>query len=227
MLIPAIDLQGGRVVQLVQGERVAIESDDLEGWIARFLGFPLVQVIDLDAARGEGGNAALVSSICERLPCRVGGGIRSIDSATGLLASGARQVILGSALFDTGGVNRRFAEAAANEVGADRLVGAVDARNGHVVIHGWRTRLDLSPEEAVRDLEPFVGGFLFTNVDKEGLMQGIDREAVLRVRNATIRKVTAAGGVTTREEVDWLEGIGVDAVAGMAVYTGRLKIAPP
>lgn len=227
MLIPAIDLQGGRVVQLIQGERLAIASDDVDGWIERFSPFPMVQVIDLDAAKGDGDHAALIASICRRLPCRVGGGIRSVDRAAEVLRSGAREVIVGSALFRADGIDARFAETLAAAVGAERVVGAVDARGGRVVVHGWRTALNLTPTDAVAQLEPFVGGFLFTNVDREGLMRGIDRDAILRVRQATARRITAAGGVTTQDEVDWLDGIGVDAVAGMAVYTGRLKITPP
>ena len=224
MLIPSIDLQGGRIVQLVQGEKVAVETDDFEGWIARFAAYPKVQLIDLDAAKDEGSNAALVTALCARLPCRVGGGVRTIARAQFLLAGGAQKVILGSALFSEGDVDTRFAEEASDAVGPERLIAAVDAKEGRVAIHGWRTVLDITPIEAIRHLEPFVSEFLFTNVDVEGLMQGIDRDAIRAVREATMRDVTAAGGVTTREEVDWLAGIGVDAVAGMAIYTGRLKV---
>jgi phosphoribosylformimino-5-aminoimidazole carboxamide ribotide isomerase len=223
MLIPSIDLQGGRIVQLVQGERLAVESHDFDGWIARFSRYPAVQLIDLDAAKGEGDNTALIASICSRLPCRVGGGLRSVERARAALEAGAHKVILGSALFSPAGVDRDFAGSAADALGSERIIAAVDAKDGQVAIHGWRTRLPLTPEEAVRVLEPFAGEFLFTNIDREGLMQGIDRPSILRVRQATSRAVTAAGGVTTREEVDWLESIGVDAVAGMAIYTGRLE----
>jgi len=226
MLIPSIDLQGGRIVQLVQGERLALASDDFDGWISRFARFPKVQLIDLDAAKNHGHNRALVASICARLPCRVGGGVRSIDDATAVLAAGATKVIVGSRLFRGGAPDLTFAETLAAAAGADRLIAAVDARGGRVVIDGWRTALDITPAEAIGRLEPFVDEFLFTNVDVEGLMQGIDREAIAAVRGATTRRVTAAGGVTTEEEIDWLDGLGVDAVAGMAIYTGRLKIAP-
>jgi phosphoribosylformimino-5-aminoimidazole carboxamide ribotide isomerase len=224
MLIPSIDLQGGRIVQLVQGERLAIATDDFDGWIERFARFPKVQLIDLDAAKNAGDNSAIVGSVCARLPCRVGGGIRSVDRARALLDGGARKVIVGSSLFRGGQVDTAFAEALAAAATADRLIAAVDAKGGHVVIDGWRTRLAVTPVEAVRQLEPFFGEFLFTNVDVEGLMQGFDRNAVRAVRAATTRAVTAAGGVTTEEDVAWLESIGVDAVAGMAIYTGRLKV---
>jgi phosphoribosylformimino-5-aminoimidazole carboxamide ribotide isomerase len=224
MLIPSIDLQGGRIVQLVQGEKLAVETDDFDGWIARFARFPKVQLIDLDAAKNAGDNGAIVASICARLPCRVGGGIRTVARAQAVLEAGASKIIAGSALFRGGSVDLAFAEALASAVSPDRLIAAVDTKGGHVAIDGWRTRLAITPVEAIRALEPFFGEFLFTNVDVEGLMQGLDRNAVQAVRNATGRAVTAAGGVTTEDDIAWLESIGVDAVAGMAIYTGRLKI---
>jgi phosphoribosylformimino-5-aminoimidazole carboxamide ribotide isomerase len=224
MLIPSIDLQAGRIVQLVQGEALAIATDDFDGWIERFQRFPKVQLIDLDAAKNAGDNGAIVTAICARLPCRVGGGIRSAERARTLLDGGARKVIIGSALFRGGDVDTGFAQALAGALTPDRLIAAVDARQGQVVIDGWRTRLTITPVNAIRQLEPFFGEFLFTNVDVEGLMQGFDREAVLAVRNATTRAVTAAGGVTTEDDVAWLDSIGVDAVAGMAIYSGRLKV---
>ena len=152
------------------------------------------------------------------------GGIRDAERAHAVLAAGARKVIVGSALFRGGEPDLGLAQALSDRFGADRLIAAVDARGGRVVIDGWRTQLRISPVDAVHALEAFFGEFLFTNVDVEGLMQGIDRDAVAAVRHATTRAVTAAGGVTTQDEVDWLASIGVDAVAGMAIYTGRLKI---
>lgn len=224
MLIPSIDLQGGRIVQLVQGERLAIATDDVDGWVRKFERFPRIQLIDLDAAKRNGDNHVLVASICSRLPCRVGGGIRTIDRAAATLDNGALKVIVGSALFRAGQPDLEFAAALAQRVGAERLIAAVDAREGYVVIDGWRTRLPITPVEAIHALEPFFGEFLFTNVDVEGLMQGINRDAIEGVRRATARDVTAAGGVTTQEEIDWLDSIRVDAVAGMAIYTGKLAI---
>ncbi len=224
MLIPSIDLQGGQIVQLVQGERLAVATDDVDGWVRKFERFPKIQLIDLDAAKNKGDNRALVASICSRLPCRVGGGIRSIDRAAAALDNGALKIIVGSALFRGGQPDLEYAGALTTRFGAERLIAAVDAREGQVVIDGWRTRLPITPIEAIRALEPFVGEFLFTNVDVEGLMQGINRDAIAAVRHATTRLVAAAGGVTSQEEIDWLDGIGVDAVAGMAIYTGKLEI---
>jgi phosphoribosylformimino-5-aminoimidazole carboxamide ribotide isomerase len=224
MLIPSIDLQAGKVVQLVQGERLAIESDDIDSWVRRFAGRPKVQLIDLDAAKGEGDNSAIVARICRALPCRVGGGIRSIERAHAILALGAAKVILSSALFRDGQVDVDFAERLAKSVGADRLIAAVDGKGGHVVVHGWRTSLEITPVDAIAALEPFVGEFLYTHVDLEGLMRGTDMQAIAALRAATARALTAAGGITTREEIDRLEAMGVDAVVGMALYTGRLEL---
>jgi phosphoribosylformimino-5-aminoimidazole carboxamide ribotide isomerase len=224
MLIPSIDLQGGRIVQLVQGERLAIASDDIDGWIGRFAGRPKIQLIDLDAAKAEGANEALIARICAELPCRVGGGIRSIDRARDVLALGATHVIVGSALFLESGIDSSFARGLADAVGAERVIAAVDSRGGRVVIHGWRTPLDLTATEAVRLLEPFVGEFLYTHVDREGLMQGTDLKAIEALRMATTKRLTAAGGITTHEEIDYLDRVGVDAVVGMALYPGKLDL---
>jgi phosphoribosylformimino-5-aminoimidazole carboxamide ribotide isomerase len=232
MLIPSIDLKGGKVVQLVQGEKLAIESGDLDGWIERFAKFPKVQLIDLDAAMGVGTNDALVRQVAARLPCRVGGGVRSVGRAQDLLEAGAEAVIVGSAFFDVrrsaeeGGVIKHdFARALAETVGLQRVVAAVDAKGGRVVIHGWKTKLPIGAVDAVQAIDPYVGEFLYTHVDKEGLMQGTDMDAIKAVRDATARRVTAAGGITTREEIDALDRLGVDAVVGMAIYTGLLDIS--
>jgi len=224
MLIPSIDLQNGRIVQLIQGEKLAIETTDTEAWIARFARFPKVQLIDLDAAMGKGSNLALVKTICGRLPCRVGGGIRSVERAREVLDAGAHAVIVSSALFRDGRVDTVFARSLAEAVGADRIIAAVDSRGGQVVIHGWKTPLPITAVEAVREVEPFCGEFLYTHVDTEGLMGGTDIAAILAVRRATSRRVTAAGGITTREDIDRLDAEGVDAVVGMAIYTGQLNL---
>ena len=223
MLIPSIDLQGGKIVQLVQGERLAIETDDVNAWVERFAGYPKVQLIDLDAAKGAGNNAPLVSRICEALPCRVGGGIRSLERADEIFALGAKKVILGSALFQGHQVDIDFAKQLSDRFGPERLIAAVDGKGGKVVIHGWRTSIDLSPAEAIQRLEPFFGEFLYTHVDLEGLMRGTDMAAIRALRATTTRALTAAGGITTHEEIDELDGMNVDAVVGMALYTGKLK----
>ena len=224
MLIPSIDLQDGHIVQLVQGERLAIEAADPEVWIERFSRFPRVQLIDLDAARGRGDNSEMAAGICRRLPCRVGGGIRSVERAQAVLALGAHAVIASSALFRDGKVHVEFAKMLAGAVGPDRVIAAVDSRGGRVAIHGWKTLLPITAVEAVAELEPYCGEFLYTHVDREGLMQGTDMDAIMAVRRATTRRLTAAGGITTREEIERLDAQGIDAVVGMAIYTGQLPL---
>jgi len=227
MLIPSIDLQNGAVVQLVQGERLAISDADVFRWVRRFARFPKVQVIDLDAAMGAGDNLAIVRQIAGSLSCRVGGGIRTIARAQDVLAAGARQIIAGSSLFKDGAPDLAFAKALADAVGADRVIAAVDSRGGRVVIHGWKTALPMTAVDAVRALEPYCGEFLYTHVDAEGLMGGTNLDAILAVRAATTRRVTAAGGITTQQEIDELDAHNVDAVVGMAIYTGALRVDEP
>jgi phosphoribosylformimino-5-aminoimidazole carboxamide ribotide isomerase len=227
VLIPSIDLQHGAVVQLIQGERLAIRDEDVFRWVRRFERFPKVQVIDLDAAKGDGDNLALVRQIAGALSCRVGGGIRTIERARDVLAAGARQIIAGSSLFKDGRPDVGFAKRLAEAVGLEQVIVAVDSRGGQVVIHGWKTPLPLSAVDAVRALDPYCGEFLYTHVDAEGLMRGTDRDAILAVRNATTRRVTAAGGITTQQEIDDLDGLGVDSVVGMALYTGTLLVDAP
>jgi phosphoribosylformimino-5-aminoimidazole carboxamide ribotide isomerase len=226
VLIPSIDLMGGRVVQLQQGERLAIETDDVDGWIAKFADFTIVQLIDLDAAMGRPANEKLVRYVASKLPCQVGGGVRSIERAQELLDAGARRVILGSSLFNDRGVNKARAEAFAEMLNPDVLIGAVDGRGGKVVIHGWKTPLAITPAEAAKALEPYVGGVLYTHVDTEGMLTGLNLEAVRAVQAATKRRLIAAGGIRSREEIDALDKLGIDAVVGMAIYTGAIEIRP-
>lgn len=224
MLIPSIDLQNGAVVQLVQGERLAVRDEDVFAWVRRFERFPKVQVIDLDAAMGRGDNLPLVRRVAGALSCRVGGGIRAVERARELLDAGAQQIIAGSSLFKDGWPDLTFAKALAEAVGRERVIAAVDSRGGHVVIHGWKTVLPITAAEAVRALEPFCDEFLYTHVDAEGLMGGTNLDAILDVKRATVRRLTAAGGITTQQEIDELDARGIDAVVGMAIYTGKLLI---
>lgn len=216
----------GKVVQLQQGERLALSSDDVDGWIEKFSPFQIVQLIDLDAAMGKPANDELVRYIATRLPCQVGGGVRSIERAQELLEAGARRVILGSSLFNDRGVNRARAEAFAEVLDTDVLIGAIDSRGGKVVIHGWKTPLAITPEEAARALEPFVGGLLYTHVDTEGMLTGLNLDAVKSVQAASRLRLIAAGGIKSRDEIDTLDALGIDAVVGMAIYTGRIEIRP-
>jgi len=224
MLIPAIDLKGGKVVQLIQGEKLAIETTDLDYWIGRFTGYRRVNVIDLDAAMNSGSNDDLVREICGRLPCQVGGGVRSPERALELCAIGAKKVIVGSALFKDGRADVGSAMLFADAVGVSRVIGAVDSKGGRVVTHGWKSSTGTTAVEAAQVLEPYCGEFLYTHVDKEGLMKGTDIAAIRAVRDATRRPLIAAGGVTTQAEIDELDALGIDAVVGMAIYTGALEL---
>lgn len=226
MLIPSIDLMGGQVVQLQQGERLAIASTDLDGWIARFSGFPLVQLIDLDAAMRQGDNRALIERVCRALPCQVGGGIRTADRARDLLAIGAHRVIVGSSLFEGGRVNVEGASALAAAVGIDKIVAAVDSRGGRVVIHGWKTPLDITPIDAMRALEPYCAAFLYTHVDTEGMLTGINLDLFTSIAAASKRRLIAAGGIRSMDEVNALDAAGIDAVVGMAIYKGLIQVGP-
>ena len=226
MLIPSIDLMGGRVVQLEQGERLRIASEDLQYWVERFATYPRVQLIDLDAAMGRGDNTALVEQIARRLPVQVGGGIRSVEAARRRLDAGAEQLILGSALFvETDGrgmVRMDFAREMAESVGAERVLAGIDSRSGRIAIKGWKATIALTAEEAIADLDAYVGGYLYTHIDGEGLMQGFPLETAQRLRAKTARRLIVAGGICSQSEIDALEAMGVDAVAGMAIYTNLL-----
>ena len=183
-----------------------------------------MQVIDLDAALGSGDNHELTAGICRLLPCRLGGGLRTPDEARRALDAGAQEVIIGSALFSEAGVDLAFAASVAEACDRQRVVAAVDARGGRVAVNGWQKMLPISPADAARRLDPWCGGVLYTHIDSEGLMGGIDMDAVKAVRAATSRRVSAAGGITTWDEIRALDALGIDAVVGMAVYTGTLEI---
>ena len=227
MLIPSIDLMGGRIVQLVQGEKKALEFENFDEWVERFSQFPLVQLIDLDAAIGTGDNRALIADFVRRLPCQVGGGIRSIETAREILALGAQRVILGSALIRERKIDTAFAEEIAKVLGAPKLVFAIDAKGGKVAIRGWREVTAISPLAMIRALDRWCAAFLYTHIDTEGLMLGIPMETVRALRSATSRQLIAAGGIATDREVGELHDLGVDAVVGMALYLGRVGAPEP
>ncbi len=230
MLIPSIDLMGGRVVQLVQGERLALSYDDASPWIERFSHFPLVQLIDLDAARGEGSNHDLVAQIAARLPVQVGGGVRTIAHAQSLIEAGARRIILGSALFNAqattaaDAVNTSLAESFAAALGTGRIVAAIDSRDDRVVIHGWRTALALTAAQAIAALTPYCGAFLYTNVASEGTLRGFPLDDARNLRALTDHPLIVAGGIRSQREIATLDALNIDAVVGMAVYTGLLPL---
>jgi phosphoribosylformimino-5-aminoimidazole carboxamide ribotide isomerase len=223
MLIPSIDLMEGKIVQLVQGEKKALEFDNFDYWIERFSKYPLVQVIDLDAARGAGNNRQLVDQIVQKLNCQVGGGIRNLETARAVLQSGARRVILGSSLLKDGKINTQFAATLADALGTAALVFALDSRGGRVAIDGWRQETAVSAFDMIQALEPFCETFLYTHIDTEGLMGGIPMATVRAIRQATSRRLVVAGGITTQQEIDDLDALGMDAVVGMALYANKIS----
>lgn len=222
MLIPSIDLMGGRIVQLERGEELRLAFDDFDYWIERFSRFPLVQLIDLDAAKRAGDNRALIEQMAKRLPVQVGGGVRTAEQARELLNAGARRVILGSALFNGEGINTEFAADISARIGPARFVAAIDTKAGKIAVRGWRDNVDLTPAQAIAGLDPWCGAYLYTHVDTEGTMEGFPIEIARGLRPLTRHQLIVAGGIREQAEIDALDELGVDAVAGMAVYSGRL-----
>jgi phosphoribosylformimino-5-aminoimidazole carboxamide ribotide isomerase len=232
MLIPSIDLMGGRIVQLVQGEKLKLAFDDFEYWIERFSKYPIVQLIDLDAAMRQGNNRTLIEMICKRLPCQVGGGLKTSADGKALLDAGAKRVIYGSSLFgaaEAGEARRHklirleFAEELKKTLGEESLVFSVDTKAGRVAVKGWKDSVDLTPEEAITWLEDYCAAFLYTHVDTEGTMQGFPIDVAAILRACTAKQLIVAGGIKQQSEIEALDAMGVDAVAGMAVYSGAME----
>ena len=215
----------GKVVQLVQGREKALEADSPEEMLRRFAAFPQVQVIDLDAAMGRGANDALVEMLAAKAVTRVGGGVRSVERAKTLVAQGAFRIIVGTAAFGPDGPNVPFLESLLSAVGRERLILALDSKDGHIVIKGWREATRFTAEEVIHKLEPWCSGFLCTYVDKEGMMQGTDLDWFRRLRASTALEITAAGGITTVEDIRALDRLRIHSAVGMAIYTGRLDLA--
>ncbi|MGH9631539.1 MAG: HisA/HisF-related TIM barrel protein [Bryobacteraceae bacterium] len=224
MIIPCIDLMDGKVVQLVQGREKALEGGTPLEMLARFAAFPEIQVIDLDAAMGKGSNGALVEFIAARCRARVGGGVRSAGQAAGLLDLGAHRVIIGTAAFGPDGLNKVFLGELVSQVDRSRVLIALDSKDGRIVVKGWQEATQLKAADVVRQLEPYCGGFLCTYVDKEGMMQGTDLDWFRSLKASTSHQITAAGGVTTMDDIRALDDMGVHAALGMAIYTGRLNL---
>lgn len=224
MIVPCIDLMGGKVVQLVQGRDKALEIDSTQTMLERFAAFLQIQVIDLDAAKGTGSNNALVEDLARKATCRVGGGVRSTERAEELVRLGAHRVIVGTSAFAKGGINRPLLEEMAARVTPERMVIALDSQNGRIVVKGWQESTELEAARVIGDLEPYCSGFLCTYVDKEGMMQGTDLEWFRSLRAATSHEITAAGGITTVDEIRALHAMKIHAALGMAIYTGRLDL---
>ncbi len=224
MIIPCIDLMDRKVVQLVQGREKALEGDSPLEMLRKFEKFPEIQVIDLDAAIGNGSNDDLVRLVAAQAKTRIGGGVRSVERAMALVQQGAFKVIVGTAAFGENGANTQLLQQMVDAVGRERLVIALDSKGGKIVIKGWRQSTDFTAEQVIRSLEPYCSGFLCTYVDKEGMMQGTDLEWFSRLRASTDLEITAAGGITTMDDIRALTGMRIHCAVGMAIYTGRLDL---
>jgi phosphoribosylformimino-5-aminoimidazole carboxamide ribotide isomerase len=228
MMIPCIDLQDGRAVQLVHGRERKLAVDDVFGLLERFGDYPLIHVIDLDAAMRKGSNARLVRELCaaakkRRMRVRVGGGIRTVTQAAKIAGYGADKIIVGSAAFKDGQVNGAFLGRLAKKIGRRRVMVALDTEGGKILVRGWREKLRLRPEEVIAELEKYASAFLCTYVDAEGTMRGTNLNWFRTLRRATRLPITAAGGIRSRAEIRALARIQMDAAVGMALYTGKLS----
>ena len=228
MLIPCIDLQDGRAVQLVHGRERKLAVDDVFGLLDRFGGHPLIHVIDLDAAMRKGSNARLVRDLCaaakkRKLRVRVGGGIRTVPQAAKIAGWGAEKIIVGSAAIKNGQVNHAFLARLAAKIGRRRVMIALDTEGGKILVRGWQDKLRLRPDEIIPELEKYASEFLCTYVDAEGTMRGTNLEWFRALRRATRLPITAAGGIRSREEIRALSRMKMNAAVGMALYTGKLS----
>jgi phosphoribosylformimino-5-aminoimidazole carboxamide ribotide isomerase len=224
MIIPCIDLMDGKVVQLVQGREKALEIDSVEEMLEKFKPFGQIQVIDLDAAMDRGSNDALVEEIAKKSQARVGGGVRTVERAQQLRAQGAYRVIAGTSAFNSAGPDHNFLARLRATIDAERLIIALDSKNGKIVVKGWNEATNFAAEDVIAELEPYCSGFLCTYVDKEGMMRGTDLAWFERLRESTKHEIIAAGGITTMDDVRALTTLGIHCAIGMAIYTGRLSI---
>jgi phosphoribosylformimino-5-aminoimidazole carboxamide ribotide isomerase len=215
----------GTVVQLVQGREKVLDGDSPEVMLQKFAAFPEIQVIDLDAARGRGTNDGLVEMLASKAVIRAGGGVRTVERAQTLLTQGAHRVIVGTSAFSADGPNHEFLQALVENVGQERIVLALDSKGGRIVVKGWQEATRFTAEEVIHQLEPYCSGFLCTYVDKEGMMQGTDLDWFARLRAATSHEITAAGGITTIDDIRALDALNIHSAVGMAIYTGRLDLA--
>lgn len=224
MIIPCIDLMDGKVVQLVQGRDKVLEAESPDDTLATFAGFPQIQVIDLDAAMGRGSNSSIVAHLAQRTVARVGGGIRTVERAEQLVSEGAFRIIIGTSALSADGPDLRFLSALKRSVGRERVTIALDSKAGTIIIKGWQETTRWTAKEVIPELEPYCSGFLCTDVDREGMMAGTDLAWFESLRGTTKHELIAAGGITTREEIQALTRMNIHCAIGMAVYTGRLRI---
>jgi phosphoribosylformimino-5-aminoimidazole carboxamide ribotide isomerase len=228
VLIPCIDWQEGQAVQLVHGRRREIAVADVMSLLLKFRKYKWLHVIDLDAAMGKGNNSKVVRNLCREavdrygMKVRVGGGIRTVRSAEKITGWGAHQVIVGSAAFKDGEINTPFLRQLRTRVGRAAIVVALDTARGHIVIKGWRKKLEIQAEQVMEQIKPFCAAFLCTDVDREGTMTGVNLKWFQQLRGITSQPIIAAGGIRAQREINALERMGIDAAVGMALYKNRL-----
>src|SRR3989344_1875285 len=215
MIIPSIDLMGGKAVQLQQGKTKKLEVEDVLGLAREFRKYGDIAVIDLDAAMGKGNNTSLVKEICTLADCRVGGGIRTVEKASEMLRAGAKKIIIGTKATPD------FLRQLPREQG----IVAVDTKDKKRGTEGWTKTTAKTPLNEIKELESYCSEFLFTNVEREGMMRGIDIKVVEAVVKATRNKVTVAGGVTTMADIRKIDCLGANAQLGMTIYTGKINLA--
>ncbi|HKT12178.1 MAG TPA: HisA/HisF-related TIM barrel protein [Terriglobia bacterium] len=218
MIIPCIDLMGRKVVQLVQGKSKALELPDPFAVLEKFNDYPQIQVIDLDGAMGRASQADIVRELCRRKPCRVGGGIRTLERALQVEEDGAHKIIVGSSAFTSSGINTDFLRALSASIPREKLMIGVDCFGKRVAIHGWKDTLPLAPADVLPQLEPYCSEFLCTYIDAEGKLQGTDLGYFRALRAVTALPITAAGGITSDDEIRALEEMGMNAALGMSIY---------
>ncbi|HIH09657.1 MAG TPA: bifunctional phosphoribosyl-AMP cyclohydrolase/phosphoribosyl-ATP diphosphatase HisIE [Candidatus Diapherotrites archaeon] len=215
MIIPSIDLMGGKAVQLRQGKEKVLEVENPLDLAKEFCKYGEIAVIDLDAALGKGTNEQIMKEICKIAPCRVGGGIRTVQKARDMIKAGAKKIIIGTS------ATKEFLK----ELPKEKIIVAIDTKNGFVVNKGWQESTNMTPFEAIEELEDYCSEFLFTNVNGEGMLQGIDRKIPLQIRGATKNEITIAGGISNIEEIKWLEENNMNSQLGMSIYTGKIRLS--
>jgi phosphoribosylformimino-5-aminoimidazole carboxamide ribotide isomerase len=224
MLIPSIDLLGGKIVKRTHGEQNNLEFSEFEEWLDKFEKYPLVHLVDIDAVHRQGNNAELVKQFAKRLTCQIGGGVHDAASAKKLLDLGAKRVVVGSALIRDGKIDTNFADQLQKEVGKDKLVFSVDTKHELVAVEGWRKTVNITLEDALKTLEPYCKAFMHTHIDVEGALTGFPMDVARRIVEVTKKQMMVGGGISTMEEVAQLDAMGIDSVVGMAIYSGALQI---
>jgi phosphoribosylformimino-5-aminoimidazole carboxamide ribotide isomerase len=224
MLIPSIDLLGGKIVKRTHGEQVAMEFTAFEEWMQKFQKYPLVHLVDIDAVYRQGNNAELVKKLASQLPCQIGGGVQDATSAKHLLDLGAKRVVVGSALIRDSKIDTDFASKLEKEIGKDKLVFSVDTKHELVAVDGWRKTVNITLEDAIKALEPYCKAFMHTHIDMEGSVGGFPMPVARRLIEVTKKQLMVGGGIHTMEEVAALDALGIDSVVGMAIYSGTLQI---